>query len=230
MNTTKPDTHWRQNSMAELLIIRHGQASYGAANYDALSTLGQRQAALIGETLRVSGWVPDRVISGTLTRQVDTLAAMAFEVDPEQHAGFNEYDFQDLLKAHNSTTPSAIQSADRKAHFRLLRETVYAWMRGEIVGAAETWDSFAERVEAARQFAISSDAKRVLVVSSGGVIGQMVSRTLGGPVENMMTLNLQIKNTAMTRFVYSDRGFHLHEFNSTPHFANGEGAKMISYS
>ncbi|WP_106743502.1 histidine phosphatase family protein [Yoonia maritima] len=213
--------------MAELLIIRHGQASFGAANYDALSALGHQQATLIGDTLRASGWTPDRVISGTLTRQVDTLAAMGFAIDPERHAGFNEYDFQDLLRARSNTK---ISSDDRKAHFRLLRETVHAWMRGEIPDPTETWDSFTTRVEAARQFAISSDAKRVLVVSSGGVIGQMVSHTLGGPVENMMTLNLQIKNTAITRFVYSDRGFHLHEFNSTPHFANGEGAKMISYS
>ena len=30
--------------MANLLIIRHGQASFGADNYDQLSPLGQRQA------------------------------------------------------------------------------------------------------------------------------------------------------------------------------------------
>ncbi|KJZ18437.1 histidine phosphatase family protein [Loktanella sp. S4079] len=216
--------------MAELLIIRHGQASFGAANYDALSDLGKQQARIVGELLRASGWVPDRAISGTLDRQIDTLAAMGFAVTPEQHSGFNEYDFQDLLNARTLTPSNTKDQPDRKTHFRLLRETVHAWMRDEIPDASESWAGFTERVEQARRFAIAGKAKRTVVVSSGGVIGQIVSRTLGGAVENMMTLNLQIKNTAMTRFVYSDRGFYLHEFNSTPHFAQGEGADMISYS
>ena len=41
--------------MANLLIIRHGQASFGADNYDQLSPLGQRQADLTGEFLRQMG-------------------------------------------------------------------------------------------------------------------------------------------------------------------------------
>ncbi|MFQ1699987.1 histidine phosphatase family protein [Loktanella agnita] len=216
--------------MPELLIVRHGQASFGAENYDALSDLGHRQSVLAGESLRATGWQPDRIITGTLDRQIDTAKAMGFALAPEQHPGLNEYDFQDLLRAQGQADSFQDPRDDRKAHFRRLRDTVHAWMRDEIAGTAETWASFAARVEDARSFAISGDAKRVLVVSSGGVIGQMVATTLGGQVETMMTLNLQIKNTALTRFVYSARGFYLHEFNSAPHFATADGAPLISYS
>ena len=41
--------------MAELLIVRHGQASFGAENYDELSPLGVEQAQLAGDYLRHIG-------------------------------------------------------------------------------------------------------------------------------------------------------------------------------
>ena len=52
--------------MANLLIIRHGQASFGADNYDQLSPLGQRQADLTGEFLRHMGTRFSAAYSGDL--------------------------------------------------------------------------------------------------------------------------------------------------------------------
>ena len=46
----------------------------------------------------------------------------------------------------------------------------------------------------------------------------------------MMALNLQVKNTSMTRFFFSRGRFFLHEFNATPHFADASRAKLLSYS
>lgn len=211
--------------MAELLVIRHGQASFGAANYDVLSDLGRAQARAAGDWLRTMGWTPDRVITGTLNRQIDTANEMGFKPAPERHAGLNEYDFGNLLEARlKGDIPDLVQG-DRKVHFRTLRETVFAWQKDEIDNPSETWGAFVARVEAARAFAVDTDAKRVLVVSSGGVIGQMTAAALHAPAQHMMNLNLQIKNAAMTRFIFSGRLFSLNEFNATP-----EGAKLMSYS
>ena len=216
--------------MAELLVIRHGQASFGAENYDVLSDLGRQQSRAAGDWLRGMGWTPDRVITGTLNRQIDTATEMGFDPAPEEHAGLNEYDFSSLLDARFPDGPPDLVSADRKAHFRTLRETVFAWQRGEIKNPYETWDAFAARVEAARSFAVETDAKRVLVISSGGVIGQLTAASLNAPAHHMMNLNLQIKNAAMTRFVFSGNLFSLSEFNTTPQHATPEGAKLMSYS
>ncbi|MGB5863190.1 MAG: histidine phosphatase family protein [Sulfitobacter sp.] len=210
--------------------MRHGQASFGAADYDVLSDLGRRQAGAAGDWLRSMGWTPDRIITGTLNRQKDTATAMGFDSACEEHAGFNEYDFTSLLNARLGVEISEIQGEDRKAHFRTLRETVFAWQRGEIADPYETWDAFAARVEAARAFAADTTAKRVLVVSSGGVIGQITATSLSAPAQHMMNLNLQIKNAAMTRFMFSGSLFSLNEFNATPHFATPDGARLISYS
>jgi broad specificity phosphatase PhoE len=216
--------------LAELLIIRHGQASFGQDNYDVLSDLGHRQSAAAGAVLRDLGWVPDRLVTGTLTRQRDTLASMGFDAPSEEHAGLNEYDFADLLAARFKGCVPDLVKGDRKTHFRALRETVFEWQDAAFDGASETYAQFAARVEAARAFATDTDAKRVLVVSSGGVIGQMTAQALGADKRHMMQLNLQIKNTAMTRFMFSGPAFSLHEFNATPHFMQGTGADLLSYS
>lgn len=216
--------------MAELLVIRHGQASFGAENYDVLSDLGRAQARAAGEWLKQMGWAPDRVVTGTLNRQIDTATEMGFAPTPETHAGLNEYDFSNLLEARFTDGVPDLVKGDRKVHFRTLRETVFAWQRGEIENPYETWEQFAKRVEAARAFSVDTGVKRVLVVSSGGVIGQMTAASLNAPAAHMMNLNLQIKNAAMTRFMFSGSLFSLNEFNATPHYATPDGAKLMSYS
>ncbi|MBK0328465.1 histidine phosphatase family protein [Rhodobacteraceae bacterium F11138] len=216
--------------MAEVLVIRHAQASFGADNYDRLSDLGHRQSALAGKALRQSGWKPDRLITGTLNRQHETLAGMGFDQEPETHPGLNEYDFHDLLSVRfGGQVPDPVRH-DRKTHFRTLRETILDWQRGGLQGASESWQDFAQRVEAARRFAVHTDARRVLVISSGGPIGQLVASSLGAPDARMVALNLQVKNTSWTRFFFSKQNFILHEFNSTPHFSTPENAKLLTYS
>ena len=216
--------------MAELLVIRHGQASFGQDDYDVLSDLGHEQSRAVGALLREMDWVPDRLVTGTLKRQKDTLSSMGFGEAPEEHAGFNEYDFGDLLQARFKGDVPDLVKGDRKTHFRALRETVFEWQDAAFTGASESFAEFEARTEAARAFATDTDAKRVLVVSSGGVIGQLTRQALGANNRHMMELNLQIKNTAMTRFMFKGDRCSLHEFNATPHFMTPAGAKLLSYS
>lgn len=216
--------------MAELLVIRHGQASFGQDNYDKLSDTGHRQSELAGAALRAAGWVPDRLVTGTLTRQIETLASMGFDAPPETHAGLNEYDFHNLLHTRFEGNVPDMVMGDRKTHFRTLRETILDWQGGGLAGARESWVDFVTRVAAARRFATDTAARRVLVVSSGGPIGQLVASTLDAPPAQMMALNLQVKNTSMTRFIFSPKVFFLHEFNATPHLAPAEHAGLLTYS
>jgi broad specificity phosphatase PhoE len=214
--------------VAELLVIRHGQASFGADDYDALSDLGHRQSEAAGAYLRAKGWTPDRLITGTLERQRDTLKAMGFDGAPEEHAGFNEYDFHDLLHTKfGGQAPDPVMQ-DRKTHFRTLRDTILEWQGGGIAGARESWPEFVGRVKDARDFATTSGAKRVLVVSSGGVIGQLVASSLSAPSVMMMELNLQVKNSSIHRFIFSRGRIMLTEFNATPHF--DAQPDLLSYS
>ncbi len=216
--------------MAELLIVRHGQASFGAENYDDLSDLGRQQSRALGDTLRALNWIPDRMITGSLMRQKQTLEEMGFEETEEEHAGWNEYDFHDLLHSRFGGEAPRDVITDRKTHFRALKETLAEWQAGGIAQAGESWETFCSRVEQARQEAVSSGAERVLVVSSGGAIARLVAASLSLPNEQMIALNLQIKNTSTSRFMFSNEKFFLHEFNCVPHFHNLERAALMTYS
>lgn len=216
--------------MAELLVVRHGQASFGAQNYDVLSALGERQAVALGQTLRALNWHPDRAITGTLERQKQTLAKMGFDVPAEQHTGWNEYDFHNLLhRRYGGIAPDDVIT-DRKTHFRALRETLQEWQQDKINAPSETWHDFCNRIEQARQHAVSQSAERVLVVSSGGAIARLVSACLQVPDAQMIALNLQIKNSSVSRFIFSRERFFLHEFNSLPHVYDEERSPLLSYS
>ena len=213
-----------------MIVVRHGQASFGADDYDMLSEVGRAQSRLAGDALRAMGWVPDRLVTGTLQRQRDTLTEMGFDGAHEEHPGFNEYDFHNLLSVRFAGQVPDLVQHDRKTHFRTLRETILDWQGGGCVGARESWDAFAARVEAARAFATDTPARRVLVVSSGGPIGQLVARAMQAPTAMMMELNLQVKNSSISKFVFSGPRFFLHQFNATPHLDPAAHAELLTYS
>ena len=61
--------------MGLVLLVRHGQASFGADDYDVLSATGRSQAAVLGQA--VAALTPDLVVHGSLVRQRDTARLMA---------------------------------------------------------------------------------------------------------------------------------------------------------
>ena len=55
--------------MTVLYLIRHGQASFGAEDYDQLSELGRRQSVLLGTHLRQTQPPLDAIYAGSLRHQ-----------------------------------------------------------------------------------------------------------------------------------------------------------------
>ena len=90
--------------MAILFLVRHGQASFAAENYDRLSELGRQQSAWLGEYFAERGIVFARAVCGTLERQRETaraiLQTMGSGLTAEEHPGWNEYSGEALYKAY----------------------------------------------------------------------------------------------------------------------------------
>lgn len=222
--------------MAEIFLVRHGQASYGAADYDRLSELGERQSRWLGEHFAERGIAFDRFACGTLRRHVQTLDAilegMGSRHDYAQDAGLNEYDAQALLAARYGSPGAAPQGADRREHFRRLREALYDWADGTLAGSAhEPFSAFHARVTGALE-TLRSDhsAKRLLVVSSGGPISTLVTSATGMPARMMVELNLRTRNAAFTEFHSSARGLFLASFNNVPHLDRPDRAGAVTYA
>ncbi len=205
--------------MGEITFIRHGQASFGAENYDLLSPLGVQQAAWLGQYLRQSGARFDRVVSGTLTRHRQTrdeiLTALPHPA-PDEDARLNEMSFFAMARAHAAATDGDIPQSDPKqmeAHFL---QVLGAWERGEIPDAPETLASFRARVLAAIS-AYGRAGQHVLIISSGGPLGIIMGAILGLDLRGTAEIILNAYNSSISRFRLRHGALRLVQYNSVAH-------------
>jgi broad specificity phosphatase PhoE len=220
--------------MAELVLVRHGQASFGADDYDKLSELGWRQSRWLGEHFAGRGAAFDRVIRGSLRRHAETLTGIAEgmgrPLQGVEDPRLNEYDSHALLSAHLKGKPLP-QGDDRREHFRILREAMYAWTDGTLAGSPhEPFAEFRGRVLAALGELRSGRAERVLVVSSGGPISTILAEVLGMPRRGVVDLNLQTRNTGITELQAGASRIHCVSFNNVPHLDRPDRAGALTYS
>jgi len=220
--------------MAELILVRHGQASFGTEDYDRLSELGWRQSRWLGEYFAERHAAFDLVLRGSLRRHAETLAGIAEgmgrPLEAAEDARLNEYDSHALLSAHLKGGPLPA-GEDRREHFRILREAMYAWTEGRLGGNAhEPFREFRARVLAALREMRAGSARRVLVVSSGGPISTILAEVLGMPQRGVVDLNLQTRNTGITELQAGASRIHCVSFNNVPHLDRPDRAGTLTYS
>jgi len=220
--------------MAELVLVRHAQASFGADDYDKLSELGWRQSRWLGEYFRDRNVVFDLVLRGSLRRHAETLQGIAegmgIALDGDEDPRLNEYDSHALLSAHLKGKPMP-EGADRREHFRVLREAMYAWADGTLAGHPhEPFAEFRGRVLAALGALRAGKVKRGLVVTSGGPISTILAEVLGMPQRGVVDLNLQTRNTGITELQAGASRIHCVSFNNVPHLDRPDRAGTLTYS
>ena len=93
--------------------------------------------------------------------------------------------------------------------------------------AAEYWQG--DR-KSGWNYAALGGADPVLVVTSGGAIGQTVAEVMGAPADAMIRLQLQIRNCSVTRLIATPRATHLSTFNETPHILGAATDHLLTYS
>src|SRR4051812_6256611 len=147
------DTGGAYARMPALILLRHAQASYGAADYDVLSDTGAVQARTARDALAARGLTPERIVVGTLRRQRDTAlpwteAGVRLDEDPR----WNEYDAADVLRAHGPGEGASLETPGVEARdFQaVLDEALLAWIAAGADSAAdEAWPALPARLAAA---------------------------------------------------------------------------------
>ncbi|MXN73138.1 histidine phosphatase family protein [Burkholderia sp. 4701] len=223
--------------MAELYLVRHGQASFGADDYDRLSERGEQQGVWLGEYFARQGIAFDRVTCGTQHRHAQTVDAILRgmgrdDVRYDRHPGLNEYDFHGLFAAAAGEFPeiARLAAGTMKEHFRALRQVLQLWSEDRLSGAVpETWAQFQQRVADARAALRQGGAQRVLVVSSGGPIAVTAQQVLAAPAASAIALNLQIRNSSISQYFFNADAFHLASFNGIPHLEEPERHAYRTY-
>lgn len=223
--------------MGTLYLVRHGQASFGADDYDQLSDLGRRQSVRLGEYFEQRDIHFDGLIAGTLRRHKQTLAGI---LEGMNHAGehlswegLNEYDSAAVIatvhpqKLEKPTSPEMYRH-----HFRLLRDGLARWMAGDASPAGmPSYQQFVAGVAGALDHVRASHyGQNVLVVTSGGPISIAVGNVLGTRAEATIDLNLRIRNTSITEFAFTPKRHMLVGFNAVPHLDAPAYKEWVTYA
>lgn len=202
--------------MGTVYLIRHGQASYGEADYDRLSARGEEQARAVGRWLASQSPVIDALYAGPLRRQVQT-AAFAREASEAlgvtlpvatEIAELAEYPafemLQHLVPRLVAEDPkfAALTSAptprllDQAFHTILDRWANDHWY----VEGVERVGDFVARVRRAmtRVVESASSGARIACVTSAGPIGVAMGLTFGIPEARMVRTSIVIRNASVT--------------------------------
>ncbi|QTD44908.1 histidine phosphatase family protein [Ottowia testudinis] len=225
--------------MPTLYLVRHGQASFGADDYDHLSDLGRRQSVRLGQYWRERFGAAlrfDAVLTGTLRRQIGTWQGMAeggaFDAPHVSWPGLNEYDSHAVIAAiHPEPLARPGTPELYRQHFRLLREGLAAWMDGRVqpVGMPSYAD-FRAGVVGALDHVRQNFKGDVLLVSSGGPIATAVAHILDAPAATSIELNLRIRNTAVTEFAFTPKRHQLITYNTLPHLDAETYRDWVTYA
>ncbi|WP_374593206.1 histidine phosphatase family protein [Aquabacterium sp.] len=239
--------------MTTIYLVRHGQASFGAANYDQLSPLGERQGALLGRWWRQTGVAAPSVVVGAMQRHLQTARACLAElgqtaladealVDP----GFNEYDHEAILRIYRPDLGDhasvrryligqAEQGIDPKHAFqRVFMQAVNRWTSGQHdADYAESWVGFQQRCSAAVRRAAALTQERghdsVAVFTSGGPIMAITQDVMGVPDERAFDLAWSLHNAGVTRLKARPSGLRLGGFNDVAHLDITRDPSTLTY-
>src|SRR6185437_11783321 len=223
----------RLRRMGVLLLLRHGQASLGTADYDRLSDVGRRQAQVTGARLARTVLAVDRVVSGALTRQRDTaepvLAALGWPASRLQiDERLDEYDHVGVMALYTSEVTFETATADGERGRALqstLEEAIGRWIAGDS-GDGETHEAFIGRVmDSITELAATPGA--TIAVTSGGVIAAYCALALGLPVERWPGLARLIVNASITKIITGHTGTNMVTFNDHAHLETDRA--LITY-
>lgn len=222
--------------MGLVLLVRHGQASFGADDYDVLSGTGWEQGRLLGTWLAERGVAPTALVRGGMRRHRETLEAVAATAgwsldDTVVDERWDEFDHLGIVASHPEMGSFADGAAlDRKAFQRLFEEATARWTAGQ-GEYDEPWSDFVARTRAALDGVVAraGAGETVVVVSSGGVIGVLAAALVDPEDDDPAALarrwarfNAITVNSSVTRLVVGSTGPRLLTFNEHPHL-EGDG-------
>ncbi len=156
----------------------------------------------------------DRVLTGTLSRQQDTARGMGyagFDVDARLDE-LQYFALAEALERHHGI-PAPQDPTEFATH---LPEVLDHWSRDTLPGVPERFDTFSTRVTSLID-ELCDGHGRILLVTSGGVIGMVLRHVLGLQNGALAKVMLQIMNSSLHRVEHVHGLTMLGTFNAVPH-------------
>lgn len=219
-----------------IYLVRHGEGSYTAGDYDQLSSLGIGQARALGRWLTNRGQHFRYVVTGNLRRQKQTaeecMAALPelLKKDTEWliDVGFDEFDALDVLSRYRPDMgkPGAMGAYLAKHENPALEfKNLYAgavrrWVDNQDdTGYCESWPKYKKRTIGAIKRIVENvgNDQNVIVFTSGGNISTICQEFLPIPVSDMIDLMSSLVNCGVTKLLFSQDEIEVGYINCTAH-------------
>ena len=223
--------------MGKIYLVRHGQASLGANNYDQLSALGVKQSFRLGEYFKERGIFLEAAYCGSLSRQQGTLSQILQGLEEPKIncttiAALNEYDSHELIKSvHHGNIPNPSTPDGYKEFFGLLRLGLLQWMTNSVSpNNLPSFADFQEGIIQALKNVQSSHKGAVLIVSSGGPISTALAYLLEASDSARIELNLRLRNSSISELSFNANALSVISFNGLEHLSEPQYKDWITYA
>ena len=225
--------------MSRLILVRHAQASFGSAEYDQLSPLGEEQARRLGAHWAAQGILFDQVFVGPKRRHQHTAELVGKAITQAgltwpKPVALPELDEYAGLEVFRAALPELAKAGFDPVKFpaellKTFQDCMARWVRGELsVPDVETWQEFRVRAQRGLEKLLegSTPGRRIAVFTSTGPVAAALDRALGLSDERMIEASWQLRNTSVSEFLFSTPRFSLSMFNAVPHLT---GADLITH-
>lgn len=217
--------------MGVVMLVRHGQASFGSEDYDVLSSRGVRQSRKVASTLAGYGVSPTTLIHGGMRRQRETAEEMLrtslWDIEIDLDERWRELDHVAVMGAYPTLTPFEdaqlrAGTMEARAFQELYMKATSRWASGaHDSDYPESFVDFIRRVRdgighAARN---AGERRTAVVVTSGGPIAAACAmltevgeepRRLAAAWSRFCAVMV---NASVTRVVVGSTGARLLTFN-----------------
>lgn len=234
--------------MATIYLIRHGQASFGAANYDQLSPLGQLQAQRTGQYLARTGVHLDAAYSGDLWRQRETCQlacqAMGEGIAHTVDARFNEIQNDEQVKALAPVLAEQSESfkalierglSSSKDYQKVIDAVFNYWVSHDCsTYGIQSWQEYSGLARDALNDVMQKEGggKTIGIFTSGGTIATLVAQVLGLDGSQTYQFYEPVFNCSVTQLFYSKEKVSLSYFNDRSFLqllGEENGEELVSY-
>jgi broad specificity phosphatase PhoE len=228
--------------VASVLLIRHGQASFGTADYDRLSPLGEEQSRRLGRWLKQTGKGPDLVVVGPRRRHAHTadLCVEAAGVTAPRIvlAGLDEFDHEEVLAryrpdlaSHHALVAELARLENPQRAFQLMfSEAVERWTSNKFDQEySRSWTAFRGAVMEGVQALAAQEARTMWAFTSGGPIAVITNALVGAPIADAFTLSWPLVNTSTTRVSIGAQRKSLISYNGWPHLEGSDSMDLVTY-
>jgi len=223
--------------VSTLYLIRHGQASFRAADYDVLSQVGISQSRALGRYWAQRGLLIDALYTGPRVRHRDTAthlctAAADCGVTIPQPTVMDELDEFPAITLITEHWPKLVTEdpdlaslmeatpAERRVDLALTIVTKH-WFQGRLTATnLETYRAFVTRVVRGFTDIMNREgrSRNVAVVTSGGPVGVAIKEVWGLDDEVMFQVVRAVNNASVSEFRFRDgNDWNLIRFNTVPH-------------